>query len=103
MIELVSIRYLSRLTDAVALYHYLSYLVDYDAGDLFSKPVVEAAVADSFDESDDYKLIAVQVCIKYRTIGRQFTDRAAILLSSTPAGVLRDKLSQFIEHDDSAR
>lgn len=95
IIDTACIRYLSKLSDAVALYHYLEYLATYDATGQLNASATEAAIHDAFSQDDDYKLAATQVCLKYPAIGGQFRATAASLIPLTQPGELRNRLAEL--------
>lgn len=74
-----SIRYMRKLSHSVALSAYLEYLFSTDVGNVPHKAAF-AAIKDSFNQDDeDLKVIAIDVCSKFRGPRDQFSDQIAKL------------------------
>lgn len=79
IIESTSLRYMTRCNHAIALSAYLEYLLLENVEQFVAHAAMFAAIADSFDQDDDYKEIAINVCTKYRAAGQHFKGQIACL------------------------
>jgi hypothetical protein len=98
IIETTILRYLSRTSHAIALSRYLEYLAGYDQKDAIAEDAVCAAIADSFNSSEEYQLTSLAVCVKYPQVGYRFGDQVAQLNLVTPAGDLKSVIAEYLKY-----
>lgn len=79
IIESASLRYMMRRNHAIALSAYLEYLLLEDVEQFATHAAMFAAIVDSFDQDDDYKEIAINVCTKCRAARHCFKDQISCL------------------------
>jgi len=99
IVESATLGYMASQTHAYALYHYMYYVCQHDVAAELSQAAIIAAVEDSLSQHEDYKLAAVNICLKYPAIGTRFRGQVAALLSSAESGELQTALTRFLRPD----